>query len=125
MCPLLLKLLLALPCLFLWKQDQDREAKVVSDQAARETAQFKTESALNGVAKVQDRLICALQTELDITNRAREAAQVCVGERSAHGQGGAVGSCFPHNELCEGSAGERNGLVLCTALELDVQLNLF
>ncbi|CAM9796433.1 unnamed protein product [Scytosiphon promiscuus] len=52
-----------------------REVEITSERVVREAAQGKTESALKGVVNVQDRLLGALQSELEMTNRAREAAQ--------------------------------------------------
>ena len=57
-------------------QSEAREAKAVSESAAREAAQRKVESVMANVLKVQDRLVQALQAEVTTTNRAREAAQV-------------------------------------------------
>lgn len=57
-------------------QEKARQAEIASDRVARETAQSKTERAMEGVVNVQDRLIRALQNELETTDRAREAAQV-------------------------------------------------
>lgn len=57
-------------------QAEARHAKTASDRDAQKAAQFKADSAMNGVVKVQDRLIQALQAELDMTNRVREATQV-------------------------------------------------
>lgn len=57
-------------------QAEAHHAKTASDRDAQKAAQCKTDSAMNGVVKVQDRLIQALQAELDMTNRAREATQV-------------------------------------------------
>lgn len=51
-------------------------AKAKVQAAAHEVSLLKTESALNQVIKVQDRLVQALQTEVDLTTRARSAAQV-------------------------------------------------
>lgn len=57
-------------------QAEARHAKTVSDRDAQEAAHSKADSAINGVVEVQDRLVRALQAELDMTNRAREATQV-------------------------------------------------
>lgn len=43
---------------------------------AREVAQHKADSVMTHVLNVQDRLVQALQAELTMTNRTREAAQV-------------------------------------------------
>ncbi|CAM9878450.1 unnamed protein product [Ectocarpus sp. 8 AP-2014] len=56
-------------------KEKDREGEVASERLARETRQEKTDIAMNGVVKVQDRLIQALRTELEMTDRARRAAQ--------------------------------------------------
>lgn len=57
-------------------QAEERHAKAASDRDAQEAAQCKVDRAMNEAVKAQDRLVRALQTELDMTNRAREAAQV-------------------------------------------------
>ncbi|CAM9397484.1 unnamed protein product, partial [Laminaria digitata] len=57
------------------KQAEARYAKLASDRDAQEAAQSKADGAMNGVVQVQDRLVRALQAELDMTNRAREATQ--------------------------------------------------
>lgn len=57
-------------------QAEARYAKLASDRDAQEAAQSKADGAMNGVVQVQDRLVRALQAELDMTNRAREATQV-------------------------------------------------
>lgn len=58
-------------------QDRAREVKDASERVAREAARQQAEIAMNGVVKVQDRLVQALQTELEMVTVAREAAQVC------------------------------------------------
>lgn len=60
-------------------QAQSRQDQAVSDRGAREAVQCKANSAMNGVVEAQDRLVRALQAELDMTNRAREATQVSKG----------------------------------------------
>lgn len=55
---------------------QTRQEKAVSDRDVREAVQCKADSAMHGVVEVQDRLVRALQAELNMTNRAREATQV-------------------------------------------------
>lgn len=59
----------------------NREAKAASDTFDREEARRKEASAMKAVVDAQERLVKALHTELEITNRAREATQV-----SASGQ---------------------------------------
>lgn len=57
-------------------QEKDREGEVASERLARDTRQEKVDIAMKGVVTVQDRLIQALRTELEMTDRARRAAQV-------------------------------------------------
>eukprot|EP00903_Cladosiphon_okamuranus_P008779 g8410.t1 len=57
------------------KESKAREDKAASEIVAREDAQRKADSVMTQVLKVQDRLVKALQAELTMTNRAREAAQ--------------------------------------------------
>ena len=57
-------------------QSKAREANAASERVAREAAQHKADSVMKHVLNVQDRLVQALQAELTMTNRAREAAQV-------------------------------------------------
>eukprot|EP00752_Nemacystus_decipiens_P006460 g5818.t1 len=56
-------------------ESKAREAKVASECVAREAAQHKAATLMNHVLSVQDRLVQALQAEVTMTNRAREAAQ--------------------------------------------------
>ncbi|CAM9971170.1 unnamed protein product [Ectocarpus fasciculatus] len=56
-------------------KEKDREGEVASERLARETRQETADIAMKGVVKVQDRLIQALRTELEMTDRARRAAQ--------------------------------------------------
>ena len=57
-------------------KDKAREVKAASELVARETAQQKADGVMKCVVKAQDRLIGALQAEVGMTNRAREAAEV-------------------------------------------------
>ncbi|CAM9360362.1 unnamed protein product, partial [Ectocarpus sp. 4 AP-2014] len=56
-------------------KEKDREGEVASERLAQETRQEKADIAMKGVVTVQDRLIQALRTELEMTDRARQAAQ--------------------------------------------------
>ncbi|CAN0291904.1 unnamed protein product, partial [Ectocarpus sp. 12 AP-2014] len=56
-------------------KEKDREGEVASERSAQETRQEKADIAMKGVVTVQDRLIQALRTELEMTDRARRAAQ--------------------------------------------------
>ncbi len=57
-------------------KDKAQEAKAASELITREAAQERAEGVMDAVVKAQDRLIGALQAELGMTSRAREAAEV-------------------------------------------------
>ncbi|CAB1111366.1 unnamed protein product [Ectocarpus sp. CCAP 1310/34] len=56
-------------------KEKNREEEVASERLAQESRQEKADIAMKGVVTVQDRLIQALRTELELTDSARRAAQ--------------------------------------------------